>query len=70
MGKGEMARVRDHRTAGDGRGTANPTWSKTKRTPRASAEAIEGGPPELPGRSHAGRVSVRGRPPETVVADG
>ena len=33
LGKGEMARVRDHRTAGDGRGTANPTWSKTKRTP-------------------------------------
>ena len=34
--------------AGDRRGSANPTWSKTRQ------RAFEGGPPELAGRSHEG----------------
>ena len=34
--------------AGDRRGSANPTWSKTRQ------RAFEGGPPELAGRLHEG----------------
>jgi hypothetical protein len=47
-GQGETVVQETTSTAGDRRGSANPTWSKTRQ------RAFEGGPPELAGRSHEG----------------